>query len=328
MNEEKDRKTGKRGRPTNAERLEKEGKKEMIKQDLFTKIGRKQATNPEEVKNKKEEEVKGSIRMSEENEKVEQSNNVLVMAMRELSKQFGVMKEEVKEEMRSWKSDLGKWKDEWGKRIESMEERIKRLEKKLVEKNEERGEEQIIEQRLAEIEQNVLGRIDEKRKGPEKEEIEKIKKTLVAREKRERRNNIIIRGIRFDGEGKSRQVEDFIEKELNVKVRIEWAAKLGGENSTTTVAKVQSWEGKREVMKLKNRLGDRKVYIDNDLTWEEREVQKSLRERARVERERGRRVKIGYRKICIEDKWINWENLEERREMGPRGEVFHQARRS
>jgi hypothetical protein len=41
------------------------------------------------------------------------------------------------------------------------------------------------------------------------------------------------------------------------------------------------------------------MYIDDDLTKEERETQKKLRELAREERDRGKRVKIGYRKIQI-----------------------------
>jgi hypothetical protein len=50
--------------------------------------------------------------------------------------------------------------------------------------------------------------------------------------------------------------------------------------------------------KLKERKDDR-MYTADDLTKEERETQKKLRELAREERDRGKRVKIGYRKIQI-----------------------------
>jgi hypothetical protein len=43
---------------------------------------------------------------------------------------------------------------------------------------------------------------------------------------------------------------------------------------------------------LKEKKGER-MYIDDDLTKEERETQKKLRELAREERDRGKRVKIG-----------------------------------
>jgi len=47
--------------------------------------------------------------------------------------------------------------------------------------------------------------------------------------------------------------------------------------------------------KLEISLGSRKIYIDNDLTQEERNVQRKLREIARGERAAGRRAE--YRRI-------------------------------
>jgi hypothetical protein len=54
------------------------------------------------------------------------------------------------------------------------------------------------------------------------------------------------------------------------------------------LAKIESWEQKKNIMlsksKLKEKKGER-MYIDDDLTKEERETQKKLRELAREERE-------------------------------------------
>jgi hypothetical protein len=65
-------------------------------------------------------------------------------------------------------------------------------------------------------------------------------------------------------------------------------------------AKIESWKQKKNIMlnrsKLKERKGER-MYIDDDLTNEERKTQKILREVTREERRK--RVKIGYRKIQI-----------------------------
>jgi hypothetical protein len=54
------------------------------------------------------------------------------------------------------------------------------------------------------------------------------------------------------------------------------------------------------------------TYIDDDLTKEERETQKKLRELAREEKDRGKRVKIGYRKIQINGEWFRWDEREEK----------------
>jgi hypothetical protein len=47
--------------------------------------------------------------------------------------------------------------------------------------------------------------------------------------------------------------------------------------------------------------------VYDDLTKEERETQKKLRELAREERDRGKSVKMGYRKIQINGDWFRWD---------------------
>lgn len=39
------------------------------------------------------------------------------------------------------------------------------------------------------------------------------------------------------------------------------------------------------------------LFIDNDLTWKERQVQKEIRMTAEAEREKGTKVRISYRKL-------------------------------
>jgi hypothetical protein len=48
------------------------------------------------------------------------------------------------------------------------------------------------------------------------------------------------------------------------------------------------------------------------LTNEERKTQKKLRKVAGEERDRGKRVKIGYRKIQINGEWFIWDEREEK----------------
>jgi hypothetical protein len=54
------------------------------------------------------------------------------------------------------------------------------------------------------------------------------------------------------------------------------------------------------------------MYKDDDLTNEERKTQKKLREMAREKRDRGKRVKIGYRKIQINGEWFIWDEKQEK----------------
>jgi hypothetical protein len=49
-----------------------------------------------------------------------------------------------------------------------------------------------------------------------------------------------------------------------------------------------------------------------DLTNEKRKTQNKLREVAREEKDRRKRVKMGYRKIRINGKWFIWDEREEK----------------
>lgn len=48
------------------------------------------------------------------------------------------------------------------------------------------------------------------------------------------------------------------------------------------------------------------IFIDHDMTKEERELQRRLKERARKEREGGKKVKVGYRKMYIASELYVW----------------------
>jgi len=58
------------------------------------------------------------------------------------------------------------------------------------------------------------------------------------------------------------------------------------------------------------KLGSRQIYIDNDLTQEEREVQ--LREVARDEKANGKRTRVRCRRIEIEGQMYIWNEEENR----------------
>jgi len=65
-------------------------------------------------------------------------------------------------------------------------------------------------------------------------------------------------------------------------------------------------------MRRKKKLGSREIYIDNDLTQEERKVQRKLREIARGERADGKRARVGYRRIEMEGQMYIWNKEENR----------------
>jgi len=85
----------------------------------------------------------------------------------------------------------------------------------------------------------------------------------------------------------------------------------GREGREVVIIRMDSWERKEEIMR-KKKFGNRKIYIDNDLIQEERDVQRKLREIARGERTDGRRARVGYRRIEIEGQTYVWKEEENR----------------
>jgi len=151
----------------------------------------------------------------------------------------------------------------------------------------------------------------------EKESIERRLEILEwekeKKERERRRNNITIRGVDKWGENNLEQeVKEFIKEYLELEVEIGKAFKLRiGGGRYIVVAMLENWEQKRDIMRKKRELKER-IFIDDDLTKKEREMQGYLREKAKEEKVKGNRAKIGYAKIWVNDKCYWWNEREKR----------------
>jgi hypothetical protein len=108
-------------------------------------------------------------------------------------------------------------------------------------------------------------------------------------------------------------MEEWLERKIRVKVNVKEAFTINKDKMMP--GKIESWEQKKNIMLNKSKLKEKKdvrMYIDGDLTKEKKETQKKLRELAREERDRGKMVKIGYRKIQINGEWFRWDEREEK----------------
>jgi hypothetical protein len=157
-------------------------------------------------------------------------------------------------------------------------------------------------EKLAAVREEMSGR-EEKWQAEEADWMKRmrmIEEKMEQRENEERKNNVIITGIEEARGNIEKGVEEWLEREIGVKVNVKEAFKVNKDK--VRLAKIESWEQKKNIMvnksKLKERKGER-MFIDDDLTNEERKTQNKLREVAGEERDRGKRMKIGYRKIQI-----------------------------
>ncbi|XP_070529422.1 uncharacterized protein PF3D7_1120000-like [Cardiocondyla obscurior] len=192
------------------------------------------------------------------------------------------------------------WKEEMEARIKRIEEKQKRMEDRLIcteetmrrmmnRENEEKNEEDSERSKRSgwskgSIKSRKSGKSDISRKSVEsdwsvkskmsKEVIEKIIKRSISveREKEERKNNIIIKGWREEGRIELEEVKGFLKKKLGIEVRI----KAVRRNGKVVVVNLESSEEKREVMIRKSKLKGGSIFINNDLSWEDRKRQEKL----------------------------------------------------
>ena len=105
----------------------------------------------------------------------------------------------------------------------------------------------------------------------------------------------------------AKEVEEFLKKEIEVEVKVLETIIIGKEESKKILVKTL-WEEKQEVMKNKNKLRGKRIYIDNDWTVQEQKIQKGIREIAKEERKKGYTTRVGYKKLEVGDKMYTWND--------------------
>lgn len=118
---------------------------------------------------------------------------------------------------------------------------------------------------------------------------------LEMMERTKRRNNLILMGIPEegkDGEG-SEIVQDVVNGLMTEKVEYEVMGRIGVKGSKPRPIRIRVGDivQKRKILasakKLKNTVGMERIYIVPDLTWQQQEEDKKLREEVRQKRAKG-----------------------------------------
>lgn len=87
--------------------------------------------------------------------------------------------------------------------------------------------------------------------------------------------------------------QKFLREELDVKGEVIQCRR----SNKVLIAKLGKEEEKKEIMIRKNKLKGSKIYIENDLTWDERKKQEKINEWAWQRRKEGEQIKIGKGKV-------------------------------
>lgn len=292
-----------------SKRRREEWEKEMEK--AFKRSNRLERTPPDERRQR--EETK-----REEIEKKSEGTGELIAILKEIKEEMAETRKEIKE----MKLKVSCFEEGWKVREKRLEERMEKIEKKIKEDESKKEEEREIIKKDME---KVVTRWMETRSGPEKpeesqeskiveetkKEVKKLKRIIEDKERKERKNNIVIRGLKNE-KGEVKELgKEFLEKEFGMREKIKHIRTEGKEKREVLIVEMEDWQAKENIMMAKSRLKGRNIFIDHDLTKEEREVQRKLRERVGKEREAGKKAKVGYRKIIVEGRVYMWNEEEE-----------------
>lgn len=137
-----------------------------------------------------------------------------------------------------------------------------------------------------------------------------MKKMLKDKEREERRNNIVIKGLGRKVGMDEKGVEDWLKELIGVECKVMSRRVIRG----VLIAKLESGDVKREVMQNKKKLGEvegGKYFIDNDLTWEERSERWEMNEWRMSKLKQGKDVKLGKGFVMEDGRWKKWSEVRE-----------------
>lgn len=143
-----------------------------------------------------------------------------------------------------------------------------------------------------------------------KRNLKEIGNKIEAIEKEKRKDNILIQGIEVDGRDRQQlkgEIANFIKVNMGMEVEINTAIKIGHK---TCLVELKDKNEKEKVMKNKNKLRNYRkgrVYINEDLTKQEREIERILRTKAREELQKGNDVKRGHQRLFINGTAWKWD---------------------
>lgn len=153
--------------------------------------------------------------------------------------------------------------------------------------------------------------------GWERQKIRRLGRELEMKERRERRKNIIIKEMEVQGKNIKEEVEEWMREKLGIVQVVRKVEKLilgtnkQGKKIEGLLIRVQDLEKKKEIMINRKNLKGTNMFIDDDLTKKEREIQKIIRERADEERKKGNKTRIGYQMLEVNRVWMKWQENEE-----------------
>lgn len=144
-----------------------------------------------------------------------------------------------------------------------------------------------------------------------KTEMKIMHSKLEDMDRDKRRNNVVVSGLDMGNiqqdvlEG---EMKKFFRKNMDIEPELKTTKKIGAK---TYLIELGSVTEKIKVMRNKSKLRnytDERVYINDDMTRTQREIQEKLRTVAREERKMGKSVREGFQKLIIDNVQYRWND--------------------
>lgn len=151
-----------------------------------------------------------------------------------------------------------------------------------------------------------------------KKELNEVKQTTEQIEKEKKKSNVVIFGMEkkeTDGRSITNQAQNLFKNQMQIDIQINRAFRIG---TNACLIELKNVEDKETVMKNKHKLrnlkGEERIYINEDLTINERKKQAEIRKIGKIMTNEGKKVKLGYSKITVDGEEWKWNKTENKLE--------------
>lgn len=241
----------------------------------------------------------------------------LIEKMRqENSLNFSALKQDVSDSNNSLRKEMQFLKDRLDKKEKERDEqhaavsaRVQAVEEKVA-LNESETERRLadLERRCAIAEDSAAKQASQLKPTELTSKLNELERKCEQQDRLARKNNIIIKSLKSESGNIVGVVNQFLFDRFEL-ADAALEAKWVGKNQSLIVAKIRDSDTKRHIMRTKRSvLEGTDIYVDNDLTKVDRDVQSKLREIRRAELDNNRKVKLGQLSIQIDDVWFYWDD--------------------
>jgi len=245
-----------------------------------------------------------------------------------------ICNEVIVRELKGWEEEKRKIREEihsMKERIREYEEKLSRIDTRMSEVEEwrrEKEEEEHSDEKFSSREESVKSLYSAGRargescgrsegevsvgSGLSVREVERIKRWVSEKDREERKRNVIMKGIGIPKEvGNDRKkcvdwVTDLLKDKLGLEIKVTGCRESG----KVVVVKLEDEEEKKKIMRNKYRLKGSSFFIENDLSWEERNTQGKINKWAKEQRVKGLDIKVGIGRVRVKGIWREWEDIE------------------